>query len=44
MNGWISILFVEGRAGAVADMWIDLAGVVAGCLIIAGVTALKHKK
>ena len=37
-------LFVEGRAGAVADMWIDLAGVVAGCLIIAGITALKHKK
>ena len=30
-------LFVEGRAGTVPDMWVDLAGVVTGCLVVKGI-------
>lgn len=26
-------LFVEGRAGMIADMWIDFAGCMTGCII-----------
>ncbi len=26
-------LFIEGRSGSVVDMWIDLAGVITGCII-----------
>ena len=30
-------LFVEGRAGTVPDMWVDLASVVTGCLVVKGI-------
>lgn len=35
-------LFVEGRAGAVADMWVDFAGVVTGCLGVSFVMWIKN--
>jgi len=37
-------IFVEGRGSSVADMWIDFAGVITGCLITLSVTALIRSK
>ena len=37
-------LFVEGRAGMIVDVWIDLGGVVFGSLLMLGVYALYRRK
>ena len=37
-------IFVEGRGSSVADMWVDFAGVVTGCLITLGVAGLVSKR
>ncbi len=37
-------LFVPGRCGAVADVWIDLGGFCVGCLICAGVLAIRERR
>lgn len=37
-------LFVEGRCGAIRDVWIDLGGFCVGCLLCAGILALKRRK
>ena len=37
-------LFVPGRCGAVADVWIDLGGFSAGCLICAGALAIRQRR
>lgn len=37
-------LFVEGRAGMIVDVWIDLGGVVFGSLLMLGFYALYRRK
>ena len=37
-------LFVEGRCGAVQDVWIDLGGFTVGCLLCAGCAAWKKQR
>ena len=37
-------LFVEGRAGMIADVWIDLAGVCCGAALMLGCIALRIKR
>lgn len=37
-------LFVEGRSGAIRDVWIDLGGFCVGCLVCAGILALRRQK
>lgn len=37
-------LFVEGRAGMIADVWIDLGGAVTGALVMLGVYALYTRR
>lgn len=37
-------LFVEGRAGMIADVWIDLAGVVTGCIIALNVIRIRKSR
>jgi len=36
-------LFVEGRAGMIADVWIDFAGVVTGALLLLAFYALYRR-
>lgn len=36
-------LFVPGRSGMVADIWLDFGGVIAGVLLGAGFTCLTRK-
>ena len=37
-------LFVEGRAGMIADVWIDFGGVVTGTLIMLGFYAIVRRR
>lgn len=37
-------LFSEGRAGLIADVWIDFGGVLCGALITLGLTALHVRR
>ena len=37
-------LFVEGRAGMIVDVWIDVGGVVFGSLLMLGFYALYRRK
>ena len=37
-------LFVEGRSGAIRDVWIDLSGFFVGCVICTGVLALRKRR
>lgn len=37
-------LFVEGRSGAIRDVWIDLGGFCTGCLICVGILALRNRR
>ena len=37
-------LFVEGRAGMIADVWIDLGGAVCGMLVMWGIYALYTRR
>ena len=37
-------LFVEGRAGMIADVWIDFGGVVTGTLIMLGFYAVVRSR
>lgn len=37
-------LFVEGRCGAVQDVWIDLGGFFVGCLLCAGCMELWMRR
>ena len=37
-------LFVEGRAGMIADVWIDFGGVLFGSLLTAGAFACRKRK
>ena len=36
-------LFIEGRAGMIADVWIDLAGVVTGALLLLAFYAVYRR-
>ena len=36
-------IFVDGRAGMIADVWIDFGGVICGALLMIGVYALYRR-
>lgn len=36
-------LFIEGRAGMIADVWIDFAGVVTGALLLLAFYAVYRR-
>ena len=36
-------LFVEGRNGQIPDVWIDIAGVVAGAVLVLLIRAIRHR-
>ena len=37
-------LFVEGRSGQISDVWIDIAGVVTGAVLVLSIQAIRRRK